>query len=320
MIVDVLAQRGTSSAQGPDLGHRCDGRHGADPGRRGGARGPGDLGRAERGRQRTLLRSGRGRREGRRSSLRHDPRQQPHHCPRADRRRAFQSTPAGLAARRVDVPTTELDIAQASPTAYADTVRACPKVPRCTGVPAWRIRDSDSWRSGDSPPLCNGSGNQESVDDAVLSALGGATGARGHRHGSGVRADRCRRGARAGRGGGRTANGTPLRVRDSHSGVHPQRRASRNGDSSYTPTNSASGRVPDEAGGQTANGTWRETCDADSGADQHRRANRNGDGTCTPATIASRRALEAPARRSAHGALVQIRDSDDGADRHCNVM
>ncbi|MFH9400673.1 RICIN domain-containing protein [Streptomyces sp. NPDC017638] len=195
-----------------------------------------------------------------------------------------------------------------------------PEGPQLHRRPAWSIRDSDSWRSGDNPLRCNGSGNQESVDDAVLSALGGATGVRGHRHGSGVRADRCRRGARAGRGGGRTANGTPLRVRDSHGGVHPQRRASRNGDSSYTLTNSASGRVPDEAGGQTANGTWRETCDANSGADQHRRANRNGDGTYTPATVASGRPLEAPARRSAHGALVQIRDFDDGANRHRNVM
>ncbi|GAB1339746.1 hypothetical protein ACE1SV_63360 [Streptomyces sp. E-15] len=104
--------------------------------------------------------------------------------------------------------------------------------------------------------------------------------------------------------------------------MHPQWRASQNGDSSYTLTNSASGRVPDEAGGHTANGTWTETCDANSGANQHRRANRNGDGTSPLATIASGPALAAPAGRSANGAngaLVQIRDSDDGANRHWNV-
>ncbi|MEU3416127.1 endo-1,4-beta-xylanase [Streptomyces sp. NPDC006658] len=161
-------------------------------------------------------------------------------------------------------------MAQASPTAYADTVRACPKVPRCTGVPAWSIRDSDSWRSGDNPLLCNGSGNQESVDDAVLSALGGATGARGHRHGSGVRADRCRRGARAGRGGGRTANGTWRETCDANSGADQHRRANRNGDGTYTPATVASGRPLEAPARRSANEALVQIRDFDDGANRHR--------------------------------------------------
>lgn len=63
----------------------------------------------------------------------------------------FQTTLSNFAALGVDVQITELDIAQAPPTAYANTVRACMNVPRCTGITVWGIRDSDSWRSGENP-------------------------------------------------------------------------------------------------------------------------------------------------------------------------
>ena len=86
---------------------------------------------------------------------------------------SFQTTLSNFAALGVDVQITELDIAQASPTAYANTVRACMNVPRCNGITVWGIRDSDSWRSGENPLLFDRNGNKKSAYQAVLSALGG---------------------------------------------------------------------------------------------------------------------------------------------------
>ncbi|WP_030611339.1 non-reducing end alpha-L-arabinofuranosidase family hydrolase [Streptomyces achromogenes] len=86
---------------------------------------------------------------------------------------SFRSTLANFAALGVDVQITELDIAQAPATAYADTVKACRSVARCTGITVWGIRDSDSWRSGENPLLFDGAGNKKAAYGAVLSALGG---------------------------------------------------------------------------------------------------------------------------------------------------
>lgn len=86
---------------------------------------------------------------------------------------SFQTTLANFAALGVDVQITELDIAQAPATAYANTVRACLNVARCTGITVWGIRDSDSWRSGENPLLFDGSGTKKAAYNAVLTALGG---------------------------------------------------------------------------------------------------------------------------------------------------
>ncbi|MFB0617906.1 non-reducing end alpha-L-arabinofuranosidase family hydrolase [Streptomyces sp. AGS-58] len=90
----------------------------------------------------------------------------------------FQTTLSNFAALGVDVQITELDIAQASSTAYANTVRACMNVSRCTGITTWGIRDSDSWRSGDNPLLFDRNGNKKPAYQAALSALGGTAATR----------------------------------------------------------------------------------------------------------------------------------------------
>lgn len=85
----------------------------------------------------------------------------------------FQTTLANFAALGVDVQVTELDIAQAGTTAYANAVRACLNVARCNGITVWGIRDSDSWRSGDSPLLFTASGAKKAAYNSVLTTMGG---------------------------------------------------------------------------------------------------------------------------------------------------
>ncbi|MGW1780549.1 non-reducing end alpha-L-arabinofuranosidase family hydrolase [Streptomyces sp. NPDC002143] len=88
---------------------------------------------------------------------------------------SFRTTLANFAALGVDVQITELDIAQASTTAYANSVRACMDVARCTGITVWGIRDIDSWRTGQNPLLFDNSGNKKPAYQSVLTTLGGTS-------------------------------------------------------------------------------------------------------------------------------------------------
>ncbi|GAA4249581.1 endo-1,4-beta-xylanase [Dactylosporangium darangshiense] len=77
----------------------------------------------------------------------------------------------------VDVQITELDIAgsgTAQANSYASVVKACLAVSRCTGITVWGIRDSDSWRSGDTPLLFDNNGNKKPAYTAALDAINGS--------------------------------------------------------------------------------------------------------------------------------------------------
>ena len=84
---------------------------------------------------------------------------------------SYRTTISNFAALGVDVQITELDITNANPTAYANVVNDCYAVSRCNGITVWGVRDSDSWRSGESPLLFDGNGNKKAAYTSVLNAL-----------------------------------------------------------------------------------------------------------------------------------------------------
>ncbi|MGW3030014.1 non-reducing end alpha-L-arabinofuranosidase family hydrolase [Streptomyces sp. NPDC001178] len=237
---------------------------------------------------------------------------------------SFQTTLSNFAALGVDVQITELDIAQASATAYTNAVQACMNVARCTGITVWGIRDSDSWRTGENALLFDASGNKKPAYSAVLTALGGSSGGgSGSGSGGGTQAVGITSGtvytltnAAAGRvldePAGQNDNGTPLQVWDASGAANQQWKATQNSDGSYTLTNVASGRILDEPAGRTANGTKPTVWDANGGAHQHWKASRNSDGSYTLINVASGRALELPGGKTANGTPVQIWDTNGG--------
>jgi endo-1,4-beta-xylanase len=83
----------------------------------------------------------------------------------------YRTTLSNFAALGVEVHITELDVTQASTTQYQNTVRDCMAVSACKVITTWGIRDSDSWRSGESPLLFDGSGNKKPAYTAVLNEL-----------------------------------------------------------------------------------------------------------------------------------------------------
>jgi endo-1,4-beta-xylanase len=87
----------------------------------------------------------------------------------------FQTTLSSFAALGVDVALTEVDVTNSSTSQYAGLTQACMNVPRCVGITVWGVRDSDSWRSGESPLLFDGGGNKKAAYTSVLNALNAAT-------------------------------------------------------------------------------------------------------------------------------------------------
>ncbi|MET7863584.1 endo-1,4-beta-xylanase [Micromonospora taraxaci] len=87
----------------------------------------------------------------------------------------YRTTLSSFAALGVDVQITELDIQGASANTYRSVVEDCLAVARCNGITVWGIRDSDSWRSNQTPLLFNSNGSKKPAYDAVLAALNNGT-------------------------------------------------------------------------------------------------------------------------------------------------
>ncbi|GIE90766.1 endo-1,4-beta-xylanase [Actinoplanes regularis] len=86
----------------------------------------------------------------------------------------FQTTLQSFAALGVDVALTEVDVTNASTSQYSGLTQACMNVARCIGITVWGVRDSDSWRSSESPLLFDGGGNKKAAYTSVLNALNAA--------------------------------------------------------------------------------------------------------------------------------------------------
>ncbi|MFG1992573.1 endo-1,4-beta-xylanase [Actinoplanes sp. NPDC048988] len=86
----------------------------------------------------------------------------------------FQTTLSSFAALGVDVALTEVDVTNSSTSQYAGLTQACLNVPRCIGITVWGVRDSDSWRSNESPLLFDSNGNKKAAYTSVLNALNSA--------------------------------------------------------------------------------------------------------------------------------------------------
>jgi endo-1,4-beta-xylanase len=213
----------------------------------------------------------------------------------------FQTTLSNFAALGVDVQLTELDIAQAGTTQYTNTVRACMNVSRCAGITVWGIRDSDSWRSGDSPLLFNASGNKKPAYDAVLTALGGSSGGGGSTTVlRGVGSNRCLDDPN-----GSTSNGVQVQIYDCWGG----------GPQQWTSTGAGqlqvAGKCLDAFNKQTSPGTKVVIWDCNGGTNQQWRLNADG----SISGVQSGLCLDVTGAGTANGTLVQLWTCHGGANQ-----
>ncbi|TDT40028.1 endo-1,4-beta-xylanase (glycosyl hydrolase family 10) [Streptomyces sp. BK208] len=205
----------------------------------------------------------------------------------------FRTTLQNFAALGVDVAITELDIQGASAATYAAVTNDCLAVARCLGITVWGVRDSDSWRSGDTPLLFNNDGSKKAAYTAVLNALNGGGTSEPPADGNSIK----------GVGSGRcldvpnavTTDGTQLQLWDCHSGTNQQ----------WTYTDAGEFRVYgnkclDAAG--TGNGSKVQIYSCWGGDNQKWRLNSDG----TLVGVQSGLCLDAVGSGTANGTLLQL--------------
>ncbi|MFH9731703.1 endo-1,4-beta-xylanase [Streptomyces sp. NPDC017260] len=213
----------------------------------------------------------------------------------------FRTTLQSFAALGVDVAITELDIQGAPASTYANVTNDCLAVPRCLGITVWGVRDSDSWRSEQTPLLFNNDGSKKPAYTAVLNALNGGSTTPPADSGQikGVGSGRCLDVPSAG-----TTDGTQLQLWDCHDGTNQQ----------WTHTDTGELRVYgnkclDAAG--TGTGTKVQIYSCWGGDNQKWRLDSNG----SIVGVQSGLCLDAVAGGTANGTLLQLHSCSNGSNQ-----
>ncbi|MFJ7241539.1 endo-1,4-beta-xylanase [Streptomyces olivaceus] len=214
----------------------------------------------------------------------------------------FRTTLQNFAALGVDVAVTELDIQGAPAATYSNVINDCLAVERCLGVTVWGVRDSDSWRSEQTPLLFNNDGSKKSAYTAVLNALNGGDSTEPPAESGqikGVGSGRC-----LDVPGTSTTDGTQLQLWDCHSGTNQQ----------WTYTEAGEFRVYGDkcldAGG-TGNGTRVQIYSCWGGDNQKWRLDSNG----SVVGVQSGLCLDTVSGGTANGTLIQLYSCANGGSQ-----
>ncbi|CAL9423652.1 endo-1,4-beta-xylanase [Streptomyces sp. NPDC057362] len=214
----------------------------------------------------------------------------------------FRTTLQNFAALGVDVAITELDIQGAPASTYANVTKDCLAVERCLGITVWGVRDSDSWRSEQTPLLFNNDGSKKPAYTAVLDALNGGDSTTPPAEGGqikGVGSGRCLDVPNAS-----TADGTQLQLWDCHSGSNQQWAATDAGELRVY-----GDKCLDAAG--TGNGAKVQIYSCWGGDNQKWRLNSDG----SIVGVQSGLCLDAVGNGTANGTLIQLYTCSNGSNQ-----
>ncbi|MEU5743384.1 endo-1,4-beta-xylanase [Streptomyces tendae] len=214
----------------------------------------------------------------------------------------FRTTLQNFAALGVDVAITELDIQGAPASTYANVTNDCLAVSRCLGITVWGVRDSDSWRSEQTPLLFNNDGSKKAAYTAVLDTLNGGDSPEPPADGGqikGVGSGRCLDVPNAS-----TSDGTQLQLWDCHSGTNQQWEYTAAGELRVY-----GDKCLDAAG--SGNGTKVQIYGCWGGDNQKWRLNSDG----SIVGVQSGLCLDAVGGGTANGTLIQLYSCSNGANQ-----